>query len=109
MFKRFKWFKKEGKPSFSLDERAESTFPAKEIDRLQPSMRVKNLIMERTVYLFPVSVKEAGGSKWGYINAKGKFVLKPIYDHAGDFQDNGLAIVRLQGLSGVIDVSGYFI
>jgi hypothetical protein len=109
MFKRFKWFKKEVKPSFSLDERAETTFRQKKSIGLESSKQNENFIMERTVYLYPVSLKEAGGSKWGYINAKGEFVLKPIYDHAGDFQDNGLAIVRLKGLTGVIDVSGYFI
>ncbi|MDP4083370.1 MAG: WG repeat-containing protein [Bacillota bacterium] len=63
----------------------------------------------RGVYLFPASIKEVGGNKWGYIDAKGEFVLPPIYEHAGDFQDNGLAIVRLKNLSGVIDSKGYFI
>src|SRR5947199_602608 len=109
MFKRFKWFKKEVKPSLSLDERAEATFRQKKSIRLESSKRNENFIMERTVYLYPVLLKEAGGSKWGYINPKGEIVIKPIYDHAGDFQDNGLAIVRLKGLSGVIDLSGYFI
>ncbi|HJV17402.1 MAG TPA: WG repeat-containing protein [Bacillales bacterium] len=63
----------------------------------------------RGVYLFPVALKEVGGNKWGYMNAKGKIILSPIYDHGGDFQDNGLAIVRLLDLSGVIDEKGYFI
>jgi hypothetical protein len=63
----------------------------------------------RGVYLFPVSIKEVGGNKWGYINAKGKIILSPIYDHGGDFQDNGLAIVQLMDHSGVIDEKGYFI
>ncbi len=63
----------------------------------------------RTVYLFPAVQKEIGGDKWGYIDAKGKWVLHPIYDHAGDFQDNGLAIVQLLDKSGVIDAKGYFI
>jgi hypothetical protein len=63
----------------------------------------------RGVYLFPVTLKEIGGNKWGYINEKGKMILTPIYEHAGDFQDNGLAIVRLMDHSGVIDSNGYFI
>ncbi|WML42932.1 WG repeat-containing protein [Neobacillus sp. PS3-40] len=63
----------------------------------------------RGVYLFPISIKEIGGNKWGYMNEKGKIILPPIYEHAGDFQDNGLAIVRLLDLSGVINSNGYFI
>ncbi|MGG1676283.1 WG repeat-containing protein [Neobacillus sp. NRS-1170] len=64
---------------------------------------------ERTVYLFPAAIKEVGGNKWGYINEKGKFILPPIYENAGDFQDNGLAIVRVMNHAGVINSSGYFI
>lgn len=63
----------------------------------------------RGAYLFPVSQKVVGGSKWGYINPKGNIRLPLIYEYAGDFQDNGLAIVRLHKLSGVIDGNGYFI
>jgi hypothetical protein len=63
----------------------------------------------RSVYLFPVVWKEIGGSKWGYIDAKGKVVLPANYDHAEDFQENGLAIVGLMDKSGVINAKGYFI
>lgn len=63
----------------------------------------------RSVYLFPATLKGIGGNKWGYINAKGNMILDPIYEHAGDFQDNGLAIVRLTEHSGVIDSNGYLI
>ena len=64
---------------------------------------------ERAVYLFPAPIKEVGGTKWGYINAKGKFVLPPAYEEAQDFHDNGLAIMRLLDKAGVIDSKGYFI
>lgn len=63
----------------------------------------------RSVYLYPAAVKEIGGDKWGYINAKGKWVLSPIYEHAGDFQENELAIISYMGLAGVINLNGYFI
>lgn len=63
----------------------------------------------RAVYLFPVAVKEIGGNKWGYINAKGKFILPPTYENAAEFQENGLAIVRLMDHAGVINSDGYFI
>ncbi|MEO2078066.1 MAG: WG repeat-containing protein [Bacillus sp. (in: firmicutes)] len=64
---------------------------------------------DRAVYLFPAPLKQVGGTKWGYIDAKGKFVLPPIYDEARDFQENGLAIIRLGDQSGVIDAKGYSI
>lgn len=67
------------------------------------------LTFSRAVYLYPAAVKEIGGTKWGYIDAKGKFVLPPTYDDAQNFQDNGLAIVSSKGLTGVINSDGYFI
>lgn len=63
----------------------------------------------RAVYLFPAVSKEIGGNKWGYIDARGKFILPPTYDQSGDFQNQGLAIVRLNDHDGVIDSNGYFI
>lgn len=63
----------------------------------------------RAIYLFPVVKKEIGGNKWGYMDAKGKMVLPGTYDHAEDFQENGLAIVGLMDKSGVINDKGYFI
>ena len=63
----------------------------------------------RAVYLFPVVRKEIGGNKWGYMDAKGKMVLHSSYEHAEDFQENGLAIVGLMDKSGVINDKGYFI
>jgi hypothetical protein len=107
MFKRFKW-KKKVKRSQPLEESYERTFQPSEAVDLSLFKQDKNYVNERTAYLFPVSYKEVGGSKWGYMNNKGKMVLKPIYEQAGDFQD-GIAIVRLRGLSGVIDSTGYFI
>ncbi|CAG9622380.1 WG repeat-containing protein [Sutcliffiella rhizosphaerae] len=58
--------------------------------------------------LFPAEVKTKEGTKWGYIDANGKFVLKPTFDNAGDFQQNGLAIVS-KGGTGVINQSGKFV
>ncbi|MGZ4160244.1 MAG: WG repeat-containing protein [Neobacillus sp.] len=71
--------------------------------------KASRVLDERAVYLYPASVKEIGGNKWGYINARGKFILPPSFDHAGDFQDNGLAIVRIMDRTGIIDSKGYFI
>lgn len=71
--------------------------------------KAARLFEERAVYLFPASIKEIGGNKWGYIDARGKFILPPSYEHAWDFQDNGLAIVLLMDRVGIIDSKGYFI
>ncbi len=63
----------------------------------------------RSVYLYPAAIKAIGGDKWGYINSKGKWILTPLYEHAGDFQDNERAIVRYMDLAGIIDLNGYLI
>jgi hypothetical protein len=67
------------------------------------------LSLKRAVYLFPASVKEIGGTKAGYIDTEGNFILPPTYEQAGDFQENGLAIVQLNNQAGVINSNGYFI
>ncbi|MFB3169432.1 WG repeat-containing protein [Neobacillus sp. 179-C4.2 HS] len=67
------------------------------------------LSLSRMVYLFPAEVKDIGGGKWGYINEKGAFVLPPKYEMARDFQENGLAIIQLNNLTGIINTDGYFI
>lgn len=63
----------------------------------------------RAVYLFPVVMKEIGGNKWGYIDAKGNLTLPASYEHAEDFQENSLAIVGVMNKSGIINAKGYFI
>lgn len=47
-------------------------------------------------------------AKWGYLNREGKVVIEPKFDYAGSFQD-GRAIVRENGLDGMIDVSGAYV
>lgn len=67
------------------------------------------LSLSRSVYLFPAAVKKIGGKWWGYIDKSGKFVLPPTYEEAQSFQENGLAIVRLDDATGIINTDGYFI
>lgn len=107
MFKRFRWKKKVIR-SHPAEESYELTLKPRETIDLPILEYERDYTNERTSYLFPVSLKVVGGSKWGYIDSKGKWVIKPIYEQAGDFQE-GVAIVRLKGLSGVIDSKGYFI
>src|SRR4051812_29228863 len=46
------------------------------------AIRILNESFEtRAVYLFPALIRVISGSKWGYINSRGKFILPPIYDH----------------------------
>jgi hypothetical protein len=97
---------------FVLKYRCESCLSYFPVSKLieERAIRILNEFFDtRAVYLYPASIREIGGSKWGYINAKGKFILPPIYDHAADFQDNGLAVVGLIDKSGIIDEKGYFI
>ena len=59
--------------------------------------------------LYPVSTKTVEGVKWGYINSRGKLQIKPMFDQAMDFQKNGLAVVEVNGLNGLINHGGKYI
>lgn len=50
-------------------------------------------------------VPAAKGRKWGYINAKGEWVVRPMFEYAGYFH-NGLAIVIVKGKTGYIRKDG---
>lgn len=65
--------------------------------------------INNNLFLYPAALKTAEGTKWGYINKDGSFIIKPQFDNAMDFQDNGLAIVVKGNLSGIIDRYGRFI
>ena len=59
--------------------------------------------------VYPAQVDYLGEQEWGYINETGKFVIKPVYDQAQRFQDNGLAIAGKNGKVGLIDRTGKFV
>lgn len=63
----------------------------------------------RAITLHPASVKRVDGTKWGYINKYGKFVIKPMFDQALDFQKNGLAVVEKDSLFGLINESENYV
>ncbi|GAA0736116.1 WG repeat-containing protein [Clostridium oceanicum] len=63
----------------------------------------------KKIKLYPASIKTKEGSKWGFIDDNGNFIIKPQYDFAYDFQENGLAIVSKDDLVGIIDTSGNYI
>ncbi|ADV42656.1 WG repeat-containing protein [Bacteroides helcogenes] len=48
------------------------------------------------------------GDKWGFINAKGEYMINPQFDNVSCFAD-GLAKVRADGKAGFIDKSGKYV
>jgi hypothetical protein len=60
--------------------------------------------MEDQSGLFSIEVQ----GMWGFINAEGEVVIKPLYDSVGFFSE-GLAQARLDGKWGYIDTSGKMI
>lgn len=61
------------------------------------------------VSLYPAALKTVDGTRWGYIDNQGSFVIEPQYDNAMDFQDNGLAIVEKGDRSGIINRFGKYV
>jgi len=55
------------------------------------------------------SISSVYGLRWGYINSIGDFVIKPVYNVARQFQKNGMAVITIGNLSGVIDKTGKYI
>ena len=93
--------------SIEIAIKLNSTYPS-----LETLIELLDLILSKLnndLHLYPAALKTAEGTKWGYINKDGTFVIKPQYDNAMDFQDNGLAIVGKGNLSGIIDRYGRFI
>ena len=46
---------------------------------------------------------------WGYINARGEWVIEPQYDHALDFYDGDYAIAEMERGYGIIDRQGKWV
>jgi pimeloyl-ACP methyl ester carboxylesterase len=59
---------------------------------------------DNEIFLYPIEINE----KWGFINKKGKVVIKPKYDMASDFSE-GLSVVKVGNLWGYIDNTDKFI
>jgi Protein of unknown function (DUF3298)/WG containing repeat len=76
-------------------------------------MKLKREIEEKLQYrnerLYPASLKTIEGTNWGYINSQGNFVIKPNFDYAMEFQDNGLAVVGEDNLQGIINETGEYV
>lgn len=77
-----------------------------------PSCRNRDIAASNessNINLHPASVYENNQLKWGYINKKGDFVIKPSFTGAEDFQNNGLAFVWDKDDVGIIDRNGNYI
>jgi hypothetical protein len=48
---------------------------------------------------------EESGFKWGYVNKKGRLIIKASFDECKNFSD-GLAVIRVKGKWGYIDKTG---
>lgn len=86
----------------------ENVYPSKE-KFLELKEEIIIISRGKVVNLYPATVKIVGGVKWGYINNKGENIIKPKYDSAYDFQDNGLAIVQFRNFYGIIDKHGKYL
>lgn len=80
-----------------------------EDDLIKLERKILEKLQNRSIKLYPASVKIIGGVKWGFINNNGDFLIKPIYTNAYSFQDNNLAIVQENNLYGVIDETGKYV
>ena len=68
-------------------------------------VKVKN-DTETVVNLYPAYIVEDNKQKWGYLDEDGEFQIEPKYDEASNFSSEGLAVVKLDGLSGVVNSKG---
>lgn len=59
--------------------------------------------------LFPAPMKAVGGDRWGYIDERGAWRIRPAYGTAGSFSESGVAVVSVDGKYGAIDRSGRFV
>jgi hypothetical protein len=96
--------------AYSINKALESTnpFPSKN-KLLQLKKELEKKLLCRNEELYPASLKTIEGTTWGYINSQGNFVIKPNFDYAMDFQDNGLAVVGVNNLQGIINESGEYV
>lgn len=64
---------------------------------------------EELAKLYPAMINTRYGRVFGYINYKGKFIIEPKYERAGNFNDFGLAVVEEKNLVGLINTKGEYI
>ncbi|NFD30666.1 DUF3298 domain-containing protein [Clostridium botulinum] len=94
----------------SIDKALElpKTYPSK-----KELIKLKDYILShkkcKNINLYPAPMNTIKGVRWGYINEKGEFLIKPLYNLALEFQCNGLAVVEIDNLYGIIDENQNYI
>ncbi|MBU3187988.1 WG repeat-containing protein [Clostridium bowmanii] len=99
---------KEAEKSIEIGLKINQDYPSKEafqelIKNNKVNLRINSI--ERLL----ASISTIHGFRWGYIDRGGEFVIKPLYNWARQFQDNGLAVITIKDLSGIIDKRGKYI
>lgn len=59
--------------------------------------------------LYPAPYRTLRGTKYGYINSRGRLTIKPQFDYAQSFQNSGLAVVERDRKQGLIDSFGRYV
>lgn len=99
---------KEAEKSIEKGMELDPGYPSKE-DFQELLKKIKGNLRVSSIELLPASISTIDGFRWGYINKKGEFVIKPVYNSARQFQENGLAVITTKDLSGIIDKSGKYV
>ena len=99
---------KEAENSIEIGMKFNQDYPSKEkFEELIKNSKTN--ARTNSVELLLAAISTIGGFKWGYIDNTGEFVIKPVYNWARQFQDNGLAVITIRDLLGIIDISGKYI
>ena len=70
---------------------------------------LENAICRKKELIITILAPAEQNGKWGYINEVGEFVIKPQFDKADRFFENGLARVMQNGKYGYINEIGEFV
>ena len=74
-----------------------------------PYIKIPSIFYERILTLYPAPLKTAKGTKWGYVDHNGNYNIKPKHDYAMNSQSNDLAVVSMNNLFGIINISWNYI
>ena len=82
--------------------------------KAQTTKNVQNIAQKQDMNkslspIYPARESYLGEPKWGYIDASGKFVLRPKFTQALRFQSNGLAAAGENDKVGLIDRTGKYV
>lgn len=79
----------------------------KPADKQNPTSQVE--IIKPFTGLFPASISDDDGEKWGFIDSTGAFIIKPQFKEVSEFNLYGIAAVRTDEGISIIDSKGYIL